>query len=117
MISAAPPRVTGIDVVGLGKVYPGLHGPFAAIQDVTFAVRDGEFAALIGPSGCGKTTLLHILAGLMDSTAGAVTMHRGHPGRPGPALVFQGTSTLPWMTVVDIVAYGLRLMRVLLAER
>ena len=109
--------LAGIDVVGLSKVYPGLHSPFAAIQDITFAVRDGEFAALIGPSGCGKTTLLHILAGLIDSTAGAVTMPRGHPGRLGTALVFQGTSTLPWMTALGNVAYGLRLMGVPLAER
>src|SRR5947208_12320089 len=109
--------LAGIDVVGLSKVYPGLHSPFAAIQDITFAVRDGEFAALIGPSGCGKTTLLHILAGLIDSTAGAVTMPRGRPGRLGIALVFQGTSTLPWMTALDNVAYGLRMMGVSLAER
>ena len=109
--------LAGIDVVGLSKVYPGLHGPFAAIQDVTVAVRDGEFAALIGPSGCGKTTLLHILAGLIDPTAGSVTMPRGHAGRLGTALVFQGTSTLPWMTALDNVAYGLRLMGVPLAER
>src|SRR5436309_15428762 len=103
MISAAPSRVAGIDVVGLSKVYPGLHGPFAAIQDVTVAVRDGEFAALIGPSGCGKTTLLHILAGLIDPTAGSVTMPRGHAGRPGTALAFQGASTVQCVTALDNV--------------
>src|SRR5207253_5594714 len=87
--------LAGIDVVGLSKVYPGLHSPFAAIQDITFAVRDGEFAALIGPSGCGKTTLLHILAGLIDSTAGAVNMPRGRPGRLGIALAVQWTRKVP----------------------
>lgn len=117
MIGAAPPRVARIDVAGLSKIYPGRRGPLAALQDVTFAIHEGEFAALIGPSGCGKTTLLHVLAGLVPPTEGTVTMPRGHPGRLGTALVFQGTSTLPWMTVLDNVAYGLRLMGVPAVER
>src|SRR2546428_6404602 len=109
--------LAGIDVAGLSKAYQGRHGPSPALQDVTFAVRAGEFAALIGPSGCGKTTLLHILAGLIEPTAGSVSMPRRHPGRLGTALVFQGASTLPWMTALDNVAYGLRLMGVPGRER
>src|SRR5437667_12449131 len=107
--------LAGIDVVGLSKVYPGLHSPFAAIQDITFAVRDGEFVALIGPSGCGKTTLLHILAGLIDSTAGAVTMPRGRPGRLGIPVVFAGTSPLPGSPWLEKRAYGPRPMGLPLA--
>src|SRR2546428_142494 len=117
MISAGPPRLAGIDVAGLSKAYQARHGRSLALQDVTFTVRAGEFAALIGPSGCGKTTLLHILAGLIEPTAGSVSMPRRHPGRLGTALVFQGASTLPWMTALDNVAYGLRLMGVPARER
>jgi len=109
--------LAGIDVAGLSKAYQGRHGPSPALQDVTFTVRAGEFVALIGPSGCGKTTLLHILAGLIEPTAGSVSMPRRHPGRLGTALVFQGASTLPWMTVLDNVAYGLRVMGVPARER
>src|SRR5437660_12063548 len=69
--------LAGIDVVGLSKVYPGVHGAFAAIQDVTFAVRDGAFAALIGPSCCGETSVLHILPELIDSTAAGGASARG----------------------------------------
>ncbi len=112
MITATPPRLAGIEVRGLTKVYPGRRGPLVALQDVTLSVRAGEFAALIGPSGCGKTTLLHILAGLIEPTAGSVSMARRESGRLMAALIFQGISTLPWMTVVDNVAYGLRLMGV-----
>ena len=110
-------ELAGIDVAGLSKAYQGRHGPSPALQDVTFTVRAGEFVALIGPSGCGKTTLLHILAGLIEPTAGSVSMPRRHPGRLGTALVFQGASTLPWMTVLDNVAYGLRVMGVPARER
>jgi len=109
--------LAGIDVAGLSKAYQGRHGPSPALQDVTFTVRAGEFVALIGPSGCGKTTLLHILAGLIEPTAGSVSLPRRHPGRLGTALVFQGASTLPWMTALDNVAYGLRLMGVPARER
>src|SRR5438445_9436539 len=49
--------LAGIDVVGLSKVYPGLHRPPAAIQDATYAVRDAELAARIAAAGCRKTTL------------------------------------------------------------
>ncbi len=117
MIAAAPPHLVGIGVGGLSKVYQGRHGPVAALHDVTFAVREGEFATLIGPSGCGKTTLLHILAGLIEPTAGSVTIPRRQSGRLGTALIFQGASTLPWMTALDNVAYGLRLMGVPARER
>lgn len=117
MITATPPRVAGIGVSGLTKIYPGRRGPLVALQDVTLSVRAGEFVALIGPSGCGKTTLLHILAGLVEPTAGSVSLAQRESGRLVAALIFQGISTLPWMTAVDNVAYGLRLMGVSPAER
>lgn len=108
MITAAPPAVGAIDVRGLRKVYPGRRAPFVALDDVSFSVRAGEFCALIGPSGCGKTTLLHILAGLIDPTSGAVTIPRRTPERLLTAIIFQGVSTLPWLTVLQNVALGSR---------
>ncbi len=117
MIAAAPPHAARIDVNGLTHVYPGRRGPFVALRDVTFAVREGEFVALIGPSGCGKTTLLHILAGLTEPTGGTASIPRRHAGGGTTTLVFQGISTLPWMTVLDNAAYGLRLAGVGAKER
>lgn len=117
MITAAPPRIAGIEVRGLAKVYPGRREPFVALEDVSFAVREGEFCALIGPSGCGKTTLLHILAGLTEPTTGTVTIPRRTAGRLTTALIFQGVSTLPWMTVAQNAEYGLRQMGVPPRER
>ncbi|MDQ7820945.1 MAG: ABC transporter ATP-binding protein [Armatimonadota bacterium] len=101
-----------IEVAGLTKVFPTARGPTVALQGVTFTVEPGQFCALIGPSGCGKTTLLHILAGLVPPTAGTVRLPRRQGGRLVTAIVFQGTSTLPWLTVRENVAYGLRNMGV-----
>jgi len=112
-LSPTLPQVqTRITVTGLTKVYPQPRAPLTALRDVTFAVREGEFCALIGPSGCGKTTLLHILAGLTTSTSGTVTLPERRPGQLPTAVVFQGISTLPWFTVQQNVEYGLRLMGV-----
>ncbi len=116
MITAAP-RVARIDVSGLSKVYLGRRARFAALQDVSFTVREGEFCAIIGPSGCGKTTLLHILAGLAEPTAGAVLIPRRAPNRILTALIFQGISTLPWLTVRANVEYGMKQMGVPPAAR
>ncbi len=116
-VSALPQVQVRMAVAGLTKVYPGPRAPLTALQDVTFAVREGEFCALIGPSGCGKTTLLHILAGLTAPTGGTVTLPPRRPGHLPAAVVFQGTSTFPWFTVLQNVEYGLRLMGVPPRER
>ena len=113
MITTTPHQVrTPIAVAGLTEVYQGPGGAVTALRDVSFAVPEGEFCALIGPSGCGKTTLLHILAGLLQPTAGTVTMPPRAPGRLATAMVFQGISTFPWMTVIQNVEYGLRILGV-----
>jgi NitT/TauT family transport system ATP-binding protein len=103
---------THITVASLTKVYPGPRRAVTALRDVSFTVPEGQFCALIGPSGCGKTTLLHLLAGLIEPTSGTVTMPRSEPGRLATAMVFQGISTFPWMTVVQNVEYGLRVLGV-----
>ena len=112
--SAADSRVA---VDGLTHTYPGRHGPVTALQDISLALREGEFCAVIGPSGCGKTTLLHILAGLIKPTAGVVRLPDRANGGRAVALVFQGVSTFPWFTVRANVEYGLRLIGVGAGER
>ena len=108
---------TRVAVDGLTHTYPGRRGPVTAIQNVSLALQDGEFCAVIGPSGCGKTTLLHILAGLLRPTSGVVRMPDRANGAPAAALVFQGVSTFPWYTVLQNVEYGLRLLGVETSER
>ena len=97
-----------IAATAVTHTYRTERGEIAALRDVSIRIPAGEFCALIGPSGCGKTTLLHIVAGLLAPAAGAVLLPPAPPGRLPAAVVFQGVSTFPWMTVVGNVEYGLR---------
>ena len=74
------------------------------------ASSSGEFVCIIGHSGCGKTTILNVLAGLEQASAGHVFMD----GREvaGPSLergvVFQGHALMPWLTVRGNIAFAVR---------
>jgi len=74
---------------------------------------DGEFVTLLGPSGCGKTTLLRIIAGLVDPTAGTVELDgkditRVAPQRRGIGMVFQDYALFPHLSIAENIAFGLR---------
>lgn len=96
--------------VSIGYNIRGRTEPFVAVADATFDVRQSEMVCIVGPSGCGKSTVLAAVAGLLRIRSGQLEVN----GRPvtGPAsdraVVFQKASLLPWMTVEDNVAYGLR---------
>lgn len=94
---------------GLTKTFKTKHGCVTAIDDLNLWVRDGEFLCIVGPSGCGKTTFLRIAAGLEHQTSGDLYIRHKSAARPLTAMVFQGDSLLPWMTVEQNVAYGLKL--------
>jgi NitT/TauT family transport system ATP-binding protein len=101
-----------ISVSRLRKDYPVKRGRVSAIADVSFDLRAGEFLAVVGPSGCGKTTLLRILAGLMEPSAGEVTLAGRKIAGPseGIGVVFQEPVLLPWRTVFDNVVLPLEIM-------
>jgi NitT/TauT family transport system ATP-binding protein len=91
--AAAPLRV-GI----AEKTFRSAQGVLVpALQDLSFEVRQGEFACLFGPSGCGKTTTLRILLGLDTDFSGSFDLPKGGSGRI--AAVFQEPTLLPWRTV------------------
>jgi NitT/TauT family transport system ATP-binding protein len=81
----------------------------AAVEDLSFSIREGEFIAIVGPSGCGKTTFLSAVAGLIKIAGGHLELN----GAPitGPArdrsMVFQQASLFPWRNVEANVAFGL----------
>jgi NitT/TauT family transport system ATP-binding protein len=75
-----------------------------ALDDMSLEIRRGEFLTLLGPSGCGKSTLLNIIGGLVNPTAGAVTVHDTVVRGPLPdkiAFVFQESTLFPWYTVAE----------------
>jgi nitrate/nitrite transport system ATP-binding protein len=97
-----------LQVEGLAKSYPGAAEP--VFDGVNFGIERGEFVCIIGHSGCGKTTILNVLAGLEQASAGHVFMD----GREvaGPSLergvVFQGHALMPWLSVRRNIAFAVR---------
>jgi NitT/TauT family transport system ATP-binding protein len=103
------------------KEFPTAGGRLVAVEDFSLGIRDGEFISLVGPSGCGKTTLLNMLAGFVQPTAGTVSLEGVPITGPGPerGVIFQDYGVFPWLTVRDNIAFGLTLKanRVTPAER
>jgi NitT/TauT family transport system ATP-binding protein len=91
--------------------FPTPGGPLLVVDDVSFAIADGEFVALIGPSGCGKTTMLNLVAGFVQPTAGRVLLDGRPITGPGPerGVIFQEYGVFPWLTVAQNIDFGLRL--------
>jgi spermidine/putrescine ABC transporter ATP-binding subunit len=98
------------------------YGKVLAVDNVSLAIEEGEFFALLGPSGCGKTTLLRMLAGFETPTEGRILIDGedvSHvpPNRRPVNMVFQSYAVFPHMSVADNVAYGLKVDRVPAVER
>jgi NitT/TauT family transport system ATP-binding protein len=105
-----------VEVRGVAKTYGGL---VEALRGIDLDFPRGRLTTLLGPSGCGKTTLLKIIGGLIEPTAGEIRV-AGKPVRgPGPerAFVFQDFALMPWATVLRNVAFGLELRGRLREER
>jgi NitT/TauT family transport system ATP-binding protein len=90
-----------------------LEGTVVAFRNVELNVRSNEVLCIVGPSGCGKTTLLRCIGGLLTPSSGEVLIDGEpiHAPREGVSIVFQHFGLLPWKTVVDNVAFGLRIAR------
>lgn len=104
-----------IEMRGVAKRFDARHaGGFAydAIAGLDLEIREGEFFCILGPTGCGKTTVMHLVAGFEQASAGRVLV-AGHPiAGPGVdrGMVFQSDLALfPWLTVEQNVAFGLEI--------
>ena len=94
-----------IIVEGISKHF----GALPVVDDASFAVRDGEFVAIVGPSGCGKSTLLNIIAGFERADRGTIRIdgaERVGPSRNG-IMISQHGSVFPWLTVHENLMFGL----------
>ncbi|MCH7914445.1 MAG: ABC transporter ATP-binding protein [Deltaproteobacteria bacterium] len=94
-----------IDYQRVRKVYNSGPDEVVALEEVSFAVGEGEFVTVVGRSGCGKTTLLKLTAGLLAPTAG--TVHVARASVQGPltnvGVVFQSPVLLAWRKTLDNV--------------
>ncbi|MEJ7707501.1 MAG: sn-glycerol-3-phosphate ABC transporter ATP-binding protein UgpC [Nocardioidaceae bacterium] len=89
---------------------------FAAVNDVSIDVSDGEFIILVGPSGCGKSTLLRMIVGLEDITSGDMVIGGERVNDKAPrdrdlAMVFQNYALYPHLSVYENIAFPLRLSK------
>jgi NitT/TauT family transport system ATP-binding protein len=104
----------------VSKAFVGRAGQATlALRDVDLSVQRGTFVSLIGPSGCGKSTLLRIFGGLEQPSSGEMrsATERQRGALPSVAFVFQDYALFPWLSVVDNVAFGLRMAGVGKHER
>ena len=89
-------------------------GDLLVLDNMSFNIRKGEFVCVVGPTGCGKTTFLNCLTRIHMPSEGDLYID-GVPADPRKhniSFVFQEPSALPWLTVEDNLAYGLKIKRI-----
>jgi nitrate/nitrite transport system ATP-binding protein len=94
-----------IEIQQAGVTFATKKGEFVAVRDICLTISRGEFVTLIGHSGCGKSTVLNLVAGLQEPTAGVLLCNNREIAGPGPdrGVVFQNHSLLPWLSCFDNV--------------
>jgi len=100
------------EIVALRAIDKVFANGTAALRDMSFGIREGEFVSLLGPSGCGKSTALRILAGLIEPSDGEVAWRDGAApkGSSGDiGFVFQEPTLMPWASVASNVYLPLKL--------
>ncbi|MGV3494807.1 MAG: ABC transporter ATP-binding protein [Ramlibacter sp.] len=107
----APEAPVRIRFENVSVDFPTSHGPMRVLDDVSFEIRNGEFVSIIGPSGCGKTTMMNIVGGFVEPTAGRVLLDGKPVKAPGPdrGVIFQEYGVFPWLTVRQNIEFGLKL--------
>ncbi len=99
---------TVVELNGVGLIYHERHGETSAIDDLSFQVERGEFVSIVGPSGCGKTSVLSLIAGIMEPSAGSISLTCGRPG-----YMLQQDHLLDWRTIEGNVLLGLEVQKAL----
>ena len=107
-----------VSLQGVAKQF----GDLTAVKDLDIDIRAGEFFSMLGPSGSGKTTVLRMIAGFEEPTAGTILLHGANVTKAAPFdrevnTVFQDYALFPHLSIAENVAYGLTVRKVSKAER
>lgn len=99
-----------LEISAVDMTFATAKGSFHALKDVSLKIEAGEFVSLIGHSGCGKSTVLNLVGGLLQATAGGIILDGKEVSEPGPerAIVFQNHSLLPWLSVWENVELAVK---------
>jgi putative spermidine/putrescine transport system ATP-binding protein len=122
VLGSVPPGTSGARAAVRLSTLHKSFGPVTAVAGVDLEIAEGEFFTMLGPSGSGKTTLLRLIAGFERPDSGRVELAGQDVTRQPPYArdvntVFQDYALFPHMTVLENVAYGLRVKRVGKADR
>ena len=114
----AKDRKVKVQVRELTKCYDAL----LVLDNISFDIHQGEMLCIVGPTGCGKTTFLNCLSRFIPMTRGDILVdgQAADPAIHNIAFVFQEVSAIPWLTVEDNIAFGLKIKRLdqgVIAER
>ncbi|WP_202877199.1 ABC transporter ATP-binding protein [Pseudomonas kairouanensis] len=104
-----------IELEGVSKRY----GDMLALDNVSLRIEKGEFVVIVGASGCGKSTTLNMIAGFDHPSEGLVKVEGRQVAEvsPNTGMVFQQYALFPWLSVLDNIAYGLKMKGMKKAER
>jgi taurine transport system ATP-binding protein len=111
----------GLIIKEASVIYPTADGrpPVEALRKIDLEIVDDDFVVALGASGCGKSTLLSLIAGFLSPSSGQILLDGEKVRGPGAdrAVVFQKHALMPWLNVLDNVAFGLKLQGVDQAKR
>jgi len=107
-----------LELKDINYAYHSMEGETKALKHISFALKEGEFAAIVGPSGCGKSTLLSIIAGLLTPEKGLIKLNDKYlvDSSTNIGYMLQRDHLFEWRTIYSNVVLGLEIQHMMSAK-